>query len=243
MQCLERRFLDYEDVYPMLYLKYRLLNRGARKSVRHLVVDEMQDYSYVQYRILDLLFSCNKTILGDRAQTVGSEPQDVLKFLPKIFGRNSRRIEINKSYRNTIEIAEYADNICPIPGIEYFERHGKLVEDIKIDSLEDAIQDLLKKVRFSQDQFETAAVLTMTEEEAEAVYLELNKHCEDVSYINRDSSAFRKGLTVTTFYLAKGLEFDQVFVIDADRRLSMYRQYQYISATRAMHELYVYQAG
>lgn len=245
---LERRYLDHEDVYPMLYLKYRLINRGAHKSVRHLVVDEMQDYSYLQYRILDLLFPCSKTILGDRAQTVDGEQQDVMKFLPKIFGRSSRTIEMNKSYRNTIEIAEYADKICPIPGIEYFERHGKPVEEIQISDREDAIQDILKKVRLSEHvlkdgiacDFETAAVLTMTEREAEEIYLRLREFCEDVSYIDRDSSTFKKGITVTTFYLAKGLEFDQVFVMDADQRLSGYRQYQYISATRAMHELYVY---
>lgn len=34
--------------------------------------------------------------------------QDVLTFLPKIFGRTIRKIIMNKSYRNTIEIAEYA---------------------------------------------------------------------------------------------------------------------------------------
>lgn len=282
---MERRFLDYEDVYPMLYLKYRLVNQGAHKSVRHLVVDEMQDYSYVQYRILDLLFPCGKTILGDRAQTVDGEVQDVMKFLPKIFGRDSRRIEMNKSYRNTIEISEYADKICPVSGIEYFERHGKPVEEIRVSDREEALRDILKKIHltggalldkensncresviheanstcgeyaFAEEDsdceeheicdeagygFETAAVLTMTEREAEAVYLKLREYRSDVSYIDRDSSVFRKGLTVTTYYLAKGLEFDQVFVMDADQRLSGYRQYQYISATRAMHELYVY---
>ncbi len=237
---MERRFLPYEDVYPMLYMKYRLLNQNPHKSVRHLVVDEMQDYSYVQYRILDLLFPCSKTILGDRAQTMEGGQRDVMKFLPKIFGRNSRTIEINKSYRNTIEIAEYADKICPVPGIEYFERHGKPVEEIQVSGRNEAIQDLLKKVRLSNDEFETAAVLTMTEREAEEIYLKLREYREDVSYINRDSSFFKKGLTVTTYYLAKGLEFDQVFVMGADKRLSGYRQYQYISATRALHELYVY---
>lgn len=238
----ERRFLAYEDVYPILYLKYRLIQQKVHKTVRHLVVDEMQDYSYLQYRILDQLFPCSKTILGDRAQTVDGEQRDVLKFLPGIFGRNSRVIEMNKSYRNTIEIAEYADRICPVPGIEYFERHGKAVEELKASDHDEVVEDLLDKIRLSEDEFETAAVLTMTEQEAEEIYLKLREHRQDVNYINRDSSVFRKGLTVTTFYLAKGLEFDQVFVMDADPRLSMHRQYQYISATRALHELYVYQS-
>ena len=52
---------------------------------------------------------------------------------------------------------------------------------------------------------------------------------------------FEKGLTVTTFYLAKGLEFDQVFTAFFHRDNPLYKQAAYISATRALHELFVYQ--
>lgn len=62
-----------------------------------------------------------------------------------------------------------------------------------------------------------------------------------VNYMNRDTSAFRKGLTVTTFYLAKGLEFDRVFAVLRDNGNPLYKQAKYISATRALHELYVYE--
>ena len=85
---LEKRLLEYEDVYPMLYLKYRLCKGESRRTIRHLVIDEMQDYSYLQYVILEKLFDCRMTILGDKAQTVDTRQQDVLKFLPKIFGRD-----------------------------------------------------------------------------------------------------------------------------------------------------------
>lgn len=66
----EKRFLKYEDVYPMLYLKYLLKSRRMHRNIRHLVIDEMQDYSYMQYLILDKMFSCKMTILGDKAQTM-----------------------------------------------------------------------------------------------------------------------------------------------------------------------------
>ena len=66
---LERRKLRYEDVYPVLYLKYRLLRQNGHTGIKHLVVDEMQDYSRLQYRILRMMFSCRMTILGDKAQT------------------------------------------------------------------------------------------------------------------------------------------------------------------------------
>jgi DNA helicase-2/ATP-dependent DNA helicase PcrA len=233
----ENRVLAHEDVYPMLYLKYRLKQPKARRDVRHLVVDEMQDYSYLQYMILDMLFPCSKTILGDRAQTIDGEQQDVLTFLPRMLGRDTRVIEIHKSYRNTLEVAQYADQICPVEDIEYFERHGKPVEDIRVTDMQAALEDVLQKIEMS---YETAAILTMTEAEAKAAYEWLRERRENVYYIDRDSSAFRKGITVTTFYLAKGLEFDQVFALPADPALSLYRQFRYISATRALHELYVY---
>ncbi|MGN9055776.1 HelD family protein [Bariatricus sp. HCP28S3_A7] len=238
---LEKRLLEYEDVYPMLYLKYRLCKGESRRTIRHLVIDEMQDYSYLQYVILEKLFDCRMTILGDKAQTVDTRQQDVLKFLPKIFGRDVRKIEMNKSYRNTIEIAEYARNVSDVKGIEYMQRHGKPVEEMTCSTPAAALDDILGKVRIGGDRYETAAVLTMTEREAKEAFSYLKNQREDVCYIDRDSSVFRKGITVTTYYMAKGLEFDQVFVAGAQEKNPFFKQFRYICATRALHELYVYE--
>lgn len=200
----EKRFLDYEDVFPILYLKYRLFAGVTRKNIRHLVIDEMQDYSYLQYVIIRHLFSCSMTILGDKAQTVDERMQDVLRFLPKLFGKDVRKIEMNKSYRNTAEIAEYAQKVSHVKGIEYVERHGKSVEEYPFMDKEALIEKILEQVNLAEDGYETAAVLTMTEAEALEIYDYLKRAREDVSYIDRDSSAFKKGITVTTFYMAKG---------------------------------------
>ena len=51
------------------------------------------------------------TILGDRAQTLDSQMQDVLTFLPKIFGRTIRKIIMNKSYRNTLKSQSMQRNL------------------------------------------------------------------------------------------------------------------------------------
>ena len=236
----EERVLAYEDVYPMLYLKQRLYATKKRKDIRHLIIDEMQDYSYLQYVILQNMFSCNMTILGDKAQTVDEKPQDVLEFLPKIFGKQIRQIEMNRSYRNTIEIAEYAEKLGALNNVQYLERHGKPVEERVCNSEKEALKDIMEKIQLGPETYETAAILTMTESQAKAVYKQLKQQRKDVYYIDRDSSSFRKGVTVTTFYLAKGLEFDQVFILGGDRENTFFSQYRYISATRALHELYVY---
>ena len=237
----EKRTLPYEDVYPMLYLKYRLQQKTSRQKIKHLVIDEMQDYSYLQYYILKQLFSCNMTILGDRAQTMDDREQDVLTFLPGIFGKQVKKIVMNKSYRNTMEIAAYAGAITGIQDLELFERHGKEVTEAVFERKEDALDALEQELRLAEDAFETAAVLTFTEEEAKAVYEELKHRGREAAYIDRDSSTFRKGLTVTTFYLAKGLEFDQVFAVCPGREDALAKQARYICATRALHELYMYE--
>lgn len=236
----EKRLVEYEDVYPLLYLKYRLTGNAVHKNIKHLVIDEMQDYSYLQYVLLEQLFSCKMTILGDRAQTMDGEIQDVSAFLPKIFGKHIRKIVSNKSYRNTLEIARYAEQISGITGLEFLERHGKPVTEQNFSDLEHLAEEVAAQVRLGDQEYETAAVLTMTEEEAREICYELRKKGLQAQEVNRDSTAFPRGLIVTTFYLAKGLEFDQVFEIK-DEKNPLSFQAQYICATRALHELYVYQ--
>lgn len=239
---IEKRKLPYEDVYPVLYFKYRLLSRQAKENIRHLVVDEMQDYSRLQYKILQMLFLCRMTILGDRAQTMEDRIQDVTTFLPEIFGRDIRTIYMNKSYRNTVEIASYANSLAGIEGMDLFERHGKPVERQEAVSLKEAAEKIAKEVK-AGETYETEAVILPNEESASLFSSLLSESLgEKVSYLHRDSRKFEKGLTVTTFYLAKGLEFDRVFsVFPKEEEGALLRQGRYIAATRALHELHVYE--
>ena len=246
---LEKRKLRYEDVYPVLYLKYRLSRQAERSNIKHLVIDEMQDYSRLQYLIIRRMFSCKMTILGDRAQTMADQQQDVLQFLPGIFGKDLRRIEMRKSYRNTVEIASYAANLIGVTDLELFERHGIPVVERDVTDLEAALREAVDTLFPEEKTYETAAVIVPDEKTAERAYLILREilvekdfDCEKrLSWLNRDSSSFKKGLTVTTFYLAKGLEFDQVFsIFPKDEKREMMMQAQYIAATRALHELRVY---
>ena len=234
----ERRILSYEDVYPMLYLKYRLYGKKRHHRIKHLVIDEMQDYSYLQYSILQSMFDCKMTILGDKAQSLDETTQDVLTFLPKILEKPVCRIVMNKSYRNTIEIATYAAGLTGIRDLELFDRHGKEVEEKTFSDLEDAISSILKNLNL--DEYETAAILARTEEEAFELYRLVKRREESVSYMDRNTSVFQKGLTITTYYLAKGLEFDQVFTVRTNTGTAMSKQADYICATRALHELYMY---
>ncbi len=242
---VRKRKLRYEDVYPVLYLKYSAGNPAGRPWCRHLIVDEMQDYSRIQYLIIQRLFKCKMTILGDREQTMDGEQQDVLTFLPKIFGKDIRRIVMKKSYRNTIEIASYANKLAGITEVELFERHGKPVEEKEFTGLIEALERVVKELKLEKQtvteadedslkmaasetdgaetgeelSYETAAVITRTADEAREAYYILQKKLEAegfdtkerLSLLHRDSTNFKKGLTVTTFYMAKGLNLTRYF--------------------------------
>ena len=252
---LQDRRLRYEDVYPVLYMKYRLLRQNSHNGIKHLVVDEMQDYSRLQYLIIRMMFPCRMTILGDKAQTMEDEHQDVLGFLPKIFGKDIRRIVMNKSYRNTMEIASYANRLAGITDMELFERHGEPVEELAFSgkqAMEAALDEIIRKLQLGEEQFETVAVILRTEAEAKKAAGLLKEKLEETgfdtenhfSYLHRDSTSFCKGLTVTTFYLAKGLEFDQVFsLFPSEDQSPLAKQGRYIAATRALHKLHMYEYG
>lgn len=108
-------------------------------------------------------------------------------------------------------------------------------------TIDEMLDTLCGKLRIQgENSFETAALLTMTEAEAYDLYQLLKNKGQPVSYIDRDSSTFHPGLSVTTFYLAKGLEFDQVFMVSEDSSNPFLPRARYISATRALHELYMY---
>ena len=246
---IEKRRLRYEDVYPVLYLKYTLYQCRNHHGIKHVVVDEMQDYSWIQYLLIHKMFPCRMTILGDKAQTMEDETQDVLKFLPKIFGKDIRKIVMNRSYRNTMEVAQYANHLTGIEDMELFERHGEPVDERTFSSTEEALETVLEKWLNRREEFETEALIFLTEREAEHAFLYIEKRLKEIApeaenqlcYMNRDSQSFKKGLTVTTFYLAKGLEFDQVFgIFEEDRESGLQCQAEYITATRALHELHMY---
>ena len=246
---IEKRRLRYEDVYPVLYLKYTLYQCRNHHGIKHVVVDEMQDYSWIQYLLIHKMFPCRMTILGDKAQTMEDETQDVLKFLPKIFGKDIRKIVMNRSYRNTMEVAQYANHLTGIEDMELFERHGEPVDERTFLSTEEALETVLEKWLNRREEFETEALIFLTEREAEHAFLYIEKRLKEIApeaenqlcYMNRDSQSFKKGLTVTTFYLAKGLEFDQVFgIFEENRESGLQCQAKYITATRALHELHMY---
>ncbi len=240
----ETAFIPYEDVYPILYLEQQLYGVDKDIRIKHLIVDEMQDYSYIQFLLLSRMFDCSMTILGDSMQQAAPGRVDAQSICSEVFGEKAKLLKLNKSYRSTYEITQFADKIAGVvKDEEAFARHGK--EPVWTECTDEETmygeltEELDKEVAYD---FDTIAVLTTTATQAERVYMAL-KDKFDVKLITADSNRMEKEIVITTYYLAKGLEFDSVHVAYAPKKEEItdyQRQILYIESTRALHKLSVY---
>ena len=241
-QLIHGQEIPYEDVYPLLYLKYTMDELPKRRRVKHVVIDEMQDYSYIQYRILQKMFDCPMTILGDCKQTMGEKQTNVMKFLPEIYGKEMFYIDMKKSYRSTCEIMDFAEQILNKDSdTEYVDRHGERPHIAQVKSEEQMAECMTEDLRAGK-VYRTQGVLCLTQEEADRFYRMLEKSGIEADLLTKDSMKFHTGISVMPFYLAKGLEFDAVYVPNVQQYQSpLEKQALYINATRALHQLKLYE--
>ena len=108
--------VEYSDVFPLIYFKLRLEGVPPHTHVKHLLVDEMQDYTPVQYAVLSRLFHCKKTILGDVSQTVNPYSASSAESIEQVFPQGDV-VKLFRSYRSTWEITAFAQNISNNPNI------------------------------------------------------------------------------------------------------------------------------
>ncbi|MFN3940588.1 MAG: HelD family protein, partial [Chitinophagales bacterium] len=202
---------EWSDVYAFIYLKYRLEGLESNTKVKHLVIDEMQDYSEVQYRVLKLLFPCKKTILGDVNQTVNPYSASSIQMIEKLFS-GATSISICKSYRSTYEITQFTKRICQNMEVEAIERHGDEPQIIVCNNSSMEIMEIDTLIAaFTKSDFNSLGIICKTQKQADALYASLKKE-QKINLLNAVSVAFGSGIVITTAHLAKGLEFDQVIV-------------------------------
>src|SRR5688572_28294899 len=125
--------LEYSDVFPLIYFKLRLEGVPPHTHVKHLLVDEMQDYTPVQYAVLSRLFHCQKTILGDVSQTVNPYSDSSAESIEQVFPHGDV-LKLIRSYRSTWEITAFAQSISSNPNIIPMERHGETPEVKRFNS-------------------------------------------------------------------------------------------------------------
>lgn len=249
---LQRLF--YEDATPYLYVKELVEGVRTNTEVRHVFVDEGQDYSVFQYEFLTKLFPrARMTVLGDSSQAIftqASELRGTDSPLIKLFGQaNTRLFRLAMSYRSTREITEFTKSL--LPGgkeIETFHRSGEKPVLTRVENKEQLAEAMSRDLKnlFAQGFASTAVITKTAAESAEAYRLLTEQGCAEVKLVTKHSAEFGKGVLVIPAYLAKGVEFDAVLLYDASAevyREESQRKLFYTACTRAMHRLMLYSTG
>ncbi|HEU5148684.1 MAG TPA: 3'-5' exonuclease, partial [Chryseosolibacter sp.] len=230
--------LEYSDVFPLIYCKIRMEGVEPYDHVKHLLVDEMQDYTPVQYSVLSRLFKCKKTILGDIMQTVnpysGSSSEGIHQVFPQ-----ADVIKLFRSYRSTSAISNFTQRILHNPALIAMERPGPEPVISAFENNKQETQEIKRLItEFRGSGHHSLAIITKTHHQSMFLFKELKSM--GVHLLTSDSTSFKSGVTLTTAHLAKGLEFDEVIVPFASARnyhTDVDRRMLYIACTRAMHRL------
>lgn len=236
--------VEWEDAFPLLLCALAFAGPDGFTdcaAVRHLVIDEMQDLTPVQHEAVSRLFRCDRTILGDVNQLVDgravSAPEAVAAHYP-----GARVVRLMTSYRSTCEIVELAARVMPVAGLVAVQRHGEAVRFARCGDTVGvlaAVDEAIERWRASGRR--TLGVIAKSDFLA-ARYAELIARDHDLTLLTDETDAYPGGIVVSSVRLAKGLEFDEAVLLDADGRqyaTEADRNLLYVAVTRAMHALTV----
>lgn len=247
---------DVYDLAALAYLYKRIKENDPVREASHVVIDEAQDFGMMAYQVLHYcLRDCTYTIMGDTSQNIhfsyGLNDWEELKKLI-LTGTYDAFGVLRKSYRNTVEISDFANEILrhgdfAIYPVEPVLRHGTAVQKEAFADEATLLAAGVQKIKAWQKQgYETIAVVCRDEAEAAATARKLKKYVPVVEE-NLETAEFGEGVMVLPVAYTKGLEFDAVLLLDPTEEKYPENDGQvkllYVAATRALHELAVLYTG
>ncbi|MBX2896898.1 MAG: AAA family ATPase [Cyclobacteriaceae bacterium] len=240
--------LEFADVFPLIYCKIRLEGIQSYDHIKHLLVDEMQDYTPVQYAVLSRVFKCKKTILGDVNQPVNPYSASSAEGIEEVFPQGDI-VKLFRSYRSTWEITQFSLRISPNENLIAMERHGEEPQVLGFASADAEIEGIYQAcLKFAGSANQSMGIICKTQQQAQLLFTKLKtpatvekgQGMRPIHLLTPDSTSFTSGIVVTTVHLSKGLEFDEVlipFVSAKNYKSDIDRRMLYIACTRAMHRL------
>lgn len=242
LQYLNCGKVKYEDITPIIYIRASMEGFRNYSNVRHILIDEAQDYSPLFYEIIKKSFSnASITIMGDLNQRIDkhsnvNNKEDILGVFPNI-----KTVALTKCYRSTYNITNFTKDILDThEPIEAVDRKGdNPTIHITTDNLELNITNIINEMKAKN--YTSIAVICKNKANCEFIYNKLKQKDPSVNIIDSDASEFKLGINVISSYLAKGLEFDGVIVADGENYLfDLDKNLFYTVCTRALHELHVF---
>lgn len=236
----KKQVLEYADLAPLAYLHLALDGNTPQSRVKHLLIDEMQDYSPIQYKVIQKLYPCRKTVLGDISQSVNPYGSSTAGMIQKVFVRGEV-MKLCKSYRSTYEITEFAQKIRTNEELEPVARHGGQPVMLEYKDATEEVAGIHALISvFKKSDYKSLGIICKTEIQAGNLAAKLKSSTPDVSFLSNQSTAFVQGIVVTSSHMAKGLEFDEVIIPEVSQKnycSAIDRSMLYVAVTRAMHKL------
>ena len=247
---------DVYDLAALAFLYKRIKEIDGIREASHIIIDEAQDFGMMAYGCLTYcLRGCTYTIMGDVSQNIhygyGLNDWEDLKKLILTGSEDSFGL-LKKSYRNTVEISNFATEILrhgnfAIYPVEPIIRHGNEVIVSSYENEEKLIEEVANQIQIWQkDGHETIAVICKDEKESRTVSAKLGEIIK-LADSNLETAIFEQGVMVLPVEYTKGLEFDAVILYDPSRdkypEEDQYVKLLYVAATRALHELAVLHLG
>ncbi len=231
-QRLARNEIRFEDMLPIAYLMVLSGNIREMHRIKHVVVDEAQDYPPILYMLTAKVFNSAKhTVLGDPDQAFISHLGSIRDIAAYYNLMNTSYVEFNKTYRSTVEINTFLKTIIQTSAdTGFFMRHGEAVTFEDAENLGSVVKDLSLK-------YPSTAVICKTWDEAKTIYEKLSEKGVPVKLIGPEDIVFPGETVVIASYLTKGLEFDAAVVFEDKEDSEEARRVFYVCASRALHKL------
>ena len=237
--------LMFEDLLPLLYINFEINGYPSGSSIKHIIIDEAQDYTILQLEMLKKIFTkASFTILGDIHQTINPYYMyDSLNTINEIFDNQGRYIELNKTYRSSEEIIDFTNGILGINNACSVRKSNSI--PVTVENIDQ--KDLVKKLKLEIDRMSSiglkrVAIITKNNAQTLDIYDKLENEVQGISLINGDPKQKIGKIVVLPSYISKGLEFDGVIVYtDDEHKYSDKDKYLfYVVCTRAQHCLTIY---
>lgn len=247
--------IELEDLAPLIYLKHRIFGFEKKININTVVIDEAQDFSLFQFYVIKEILNTNRiTILGDLSQGIHSYRaiDNWEEVLDKVFAYDEPNyMKLIQSYRTTVEVMNLANEVIKKldnEGIVLAKpviRHGLKPEFKEFDKEKELIEALEEKLKKAQGkQYKSIAVICKNIAECRRIkrYLDKNKVIE-CKILSERQKEYNAGVIIVPSYLAKGLEFDVVFITNIKETYSLNDldiKLLYVAMTRTLHELFIY---
>ncbi|MCD2347815.1 RNA polymerase recycling motor HelD [Clostridium guangxiense] len=255
---LDKNVVEFEDLAPLMYIKYLTQGLDEKINVRHIIIDEAQDFSLFQFSVLkEIIDSPSFTILGDLCQGIYSfrGVTDWNKTAELIFGGNEPDLlKLEQSYRTTIEIMDAANSVIKflnnksLPLAKPVIRHGDPVTVMEKGSLAEVKNEIEKNLlALRKNKLKSAAIICKTMKECKELKSLFKNSSYKVQIISEKENDYSSGILIIPSYLVKGLEFDMVIIANASKDQYTSDELDvkllYIAMTRPLHKLYIYSVG